>query len=233
MRRDLLAAVFLLPRSVVSLVPVPTATVNSSSLKMSSSSTAQDEYYRKEGVRITHDPYAPGMAEKYGLPGQADPEGFDPCADTVGASIYGGSVQRDPTTGQVVIGEQYQNHNHRPGPVYDGSGYSMMSRAIHAGPDTVKSVLKDFPELKEEISTGGARPLHMCGMSQKGQISTQVLIDAGADISSQYSYGYTPTILLLVARHWSNQGRIPTHPWKVPTAPPFRLPDAPEQSSFS
>ncbi|KAG7369051.1 hypothetical protein IV203_031794 [Nitzschia inconspicua] len=148
------------------------------------------EHYRKDGVRITHDPYSPGMAEKYGLPGQTDPEGFDPYADTVGPGIYGGGVQRD-ANGEIIIGQQYQNHNHRPGPVYDGKGYSLMSRAIHAGPDKVKEILADYPELKEEISTGGARPLHICGMSQKGQLATQVLIDAKADIYAQDTYGYT------------------------------------------
>jgi len=34
------------------------------------------DHYRSDGVRITHDPYAPGMASKYGLPGETDPEGF-------------------------------------------------------------------------------------------------------------------------------------------------------------
>jgi hypothetical protein len=53
------------------------------------------EHYRQDGVRITHDPYEPGMAEKYGLPGQTDPEGFDPYSGTVGPGIYGGSVQRN------------------------------------------------------------------------------------------------------------------------------------------
>lgn len=33
------------------------------------------EYYRADGVRIDFDPYAPGLAEKYGLPGNTDPEG--------------------------------------------------------------------------------------------------------------------------------------------------------------
>ena len=151
---------------------------------------ATNEYYRSDGVRITHDPYAPGMAEKYGLPGQTDREGFDPYADTVGPGIYGGSVKRDEK-GEVVIGEQYQNHNHRPGPVYDGQGYSITSRAIQAGPETLARMLKDFPDLKEEITTGGARPLHMCGMSKRGQLSTQVLVDAGADLYSVDTYGYT------------------------------------------
>eukprot|EP00121_Abeoforma_whisleri_P014720 Awhi_evm1s13577 len=157
-----------------------------------STSGYSDGLYRKDGVRITHDPYAPGMAEKYGIPGSTDPEGFDPYADTVGAGIYGGSVKRDETTGEVVIGKQYQNHNSRPGPVYNGKGYSFMSRAIHKGPETVKRVLEDFRGLQEEISTGGARPLHMCGMSQRGQLATQALVDAGADIYAQDTYGYTP-----------------------------------------
>mmetsp|Transcript_14496 Transcript_14496/g.39958 ORF Transcript_14496/g.39958 Transcript_14496/m.39958 type:complete len:170 (+) Transcript_14496:281-790(+) len=92
---------------------------------------------------------------------------------------------------EVVIGKQYQNHNSRPGPVYDGKGYTLMNRAIQVGPEKVKELVSDFPELKEEMSTGGARPLHTCGMSQKNQLSTQALIDAGADIYSQDTYGYT------------------------------------------
>lgn len=160
----------------------------SSSVKMTKDNT--NEYYRKDGVRITHDPYQPGMAEKYGLPGNTDPEGFDPYADTVGPGIYGGSVKRDEM-GEIIIGQQYQNHNNRPGPVYDGTGYSLMSRALHAGPEKVKEILADFPELKDEISTGGARPLHMCGMSRRGELSTQLLIDVGADIYAVDTYGYT------------------------------------------
>jgi len=148
------------------------------------------DYYRKDGIRMDFNPYAKGMAEKYGLPGSTDPEGFDPYADSVGPGIYGGSVKRD-AEGNIVMGEQYQNHNNRPGPVYDGKGYSLMSRAIHVGPDKVAEILADHPALKEEISTGGARPLHMCGMSTKGQRSTQLLVDAKADIYSQDTYGYT------------------------------------------
>merc|ERR1711998_64187 len=72
---------------------------------------AVNNYYRADGVRITHDPHAPGMAEKYGRPGETDNEGFDPYADTVGPGIYGGIVKRD-AHGTVVIGRQYQNHNH-------------------------------------------------------------------------------------------------------------------------
>jgi Ankyrin repeats (many copies) len=189
-RKGLVLSICLLPRFAYPLLLSAKNISKSSALAMSTSSDSG--YFRKDGVRITHDPYAPGMAEKYGIEGETDPDGFDPYADTVGPGIYGGSVERDPSTGEVVIGQQYQNHNHRPGPVYDGKGYSLMSRAIHAGPDTVKKILEDYPDLKEEISTGGARPLHMCGMSRKGQLSTQVLIDAGANIYAQDTYGYTP-----------------------------------------
>ena len=148
------------------------------------------DLYRKDGVRINHDPYAPGVAEKYGLPGSTDSEGFDPYADTVGPGIYSGSVKRNPKTGEVIIGQQYQNHNHRPGPVYDGNGYSLMSRAISAGPEKVEEILKEFPELVNEVSTGGATPLHTCGMSKRGQLSTQILIDRGANIHAIDTYGY-------------------------------------------
>jgi hypothetical protein len=187
--RALFFALFLKSSSSFPTKEALTATSYSTSLVFMSSANAKG-YYRKDGVRITHDPWEDGMAEKYGLPGNTDPEGFDPYADTVGPGIYGGSVERDDQ-GEVVIGQQYQNHNNRPGPVYDGKGYSMMSRAIHVGPEKVKEILSDFPELKEELSTGEAHPLHMCGMSRKGELSTEVLIDSGADIYAVDAYGYT------------------------------------------
>eukprot|EP00977_Amphora_coffeiformis_P019197 scaffold7012_cov157-Amphora_coffeaeformis.AAC.5 len=131
-------------------VPVPTSfafLVSSSLLVIRPSSSSsktivnsmddpqrETDYYRSDGVRITHDPYAPGMASKYGLPGETDPAGFDPYADTVGPGIYGGAVERDEA-GNVRIGQQYQLHNHRPGPIYSGQGYSLMSRALQMGPE--------------------------------------------------------------------------------------------------
>ena len=90
-------------QSVHSL-PSPSGNEQQSRIMTSrTSSTAASRY-------LDYDPYAPGMAEKYGLPGSTDPEGFNPYADTVGPGIYGGSIERD-SSGKVVIGEQYQNHN--------------------------------------------------------------------------------------------------------------------------
>lgn len=184
MQRGLLVVLFSSPLRISHQLPrfAPT---------MSASAQSNGEYYRSDGVRVTHDPYAPGIAEKYGLEGETDPEGFDTYADTVGPGIYGGSVQRDEHTREVLVGPQYQNHNPRPGPLYDGKGYSLMSRAIHKGPESVRQLLDDFPILRDEITTGGAQPLHICGMSRKGQLSTQVLIDAGADLNALDTYNYS------------------------------------------
>lgn len=136
-----------------------------------------------------NDPYAPGVAETYGLIGNSGINGFDEASDSVGPGIYGGAVQRD-TNGDILIGTQYENHNHKPGPLYDGSGYSLMGRAIHIGKEKVIELLEDYPELVEEVSTGGARPLHICGMSERGQHCTQTLLDSGADIFALDTYNY-------------------------------------------
>eukprot|EP00287_Rhodomonas_sp_CCMP768_P010513 CAMPEP_0196720566 /NCGR_PEP_ID=MMETSP1091-20130531/3347_1 /TAXON_ID=302021 /ORGANISM="Rhodomonas sp., Strain CCMP768" /LENGTH=206 /DNA_ID=CAMNT_0042061847 /DNA_START=109 /DNA_END=729 /DNA_ORIENTATION=- len=147
--------------------------------------------YRADGVKITHDPYAPGMAEKYGAPGQTDTEGFDPYADSVGPGIYGGKVKLD-INGNVIIGQQYQNHNPTPGPVYSGDGYTEMSRALRKGEEDIAALLEKNPALVNEISTGGATPLHMAGMSQRNQLATEFLIAKGGGIEAEDTYGYRP-----------------------------------------
>jgi len=163
-----------------------------------------NEYIRADGVRITHDPYAPGMLEKYGRPGETDNEGFDPYKDTVGPGIYGGIVKRDsngkvgcaPSSSRrkpydfththsflkVIYGEQYQRHNPRPGPIYAGGGYTPMSNALRGGEAPLKALLDKYPDLVNEISTGGATPLHMCGMGRDNERSTQYIIDRGGEI---------------------------------------------------
>ena len=94
--------------------------------------------------------------------------------------------------GRVLIGKQYQSHNHRDGPVYAGGGYTPMSRAIHEGAAAVARLLDAFPDAVDDVSTGGARPLHMCGMSRRGQLSARLLIERGADIEAVDTYGYRP-----------------------------------------
>ncbi|CAD7942681.1 unnamed protein product [Amoebophrya sp. A120] len=158
--------------------------------------TEQKERFRaSDGVRITYDPFAPGMVEKYGPPGNTDSEGFDPYADTVGPGIYGGRVKRDPNTGAVVIGKQYQNHNPRPGPVYAGGGYTPVSNALreaHTEKPTLRELLTKYPDLVNDISTGGAQPLHLCGMSRDAQDAVAVLVEFGADVEGLDTYGMTP-----------------------------------------
>lgn len=176
-------------------------------------SNADRELYRADGVRITHDPYAAGMAAKYGAPGSTDADGFDPYADSVGAGIYGGTVMRDEH-GAITIGAQYQGHNSRPGPVYSGGGYTPVSNALSgfqgqlavaaakaakaaspaAAPasTTLGKLLERHPDLVNDVSTGGALPLHSCGMSQANQHAAGFVISAGGDIESVDTYGFTP-----------------------------------------
>lgn len=128
---------------------------------------------------------------KYGAPGKTDNEGFDPYADSVGPGIYGGRVQRDDA-GNVVVGRQYQNHNPTPGPVYAGGGYTPTTQAVQSGEHALKELFDQFPDLVNEVSTGGATPLHMAGMSRRGEVSTQYLISKGGAVEALDTYGYTP-----------------------------------------
>lgn len=149
------------------------------------------EYRRHDGVRITHDPFAPGMVEKYGRPGETDNEGFDPYGDSVGAGIYGGIVKRNPENGNVIIGKQYQNHNPRPGPVYAGGGYAVSAKALKSTAE-LENLLVKFPDLVNDVTTGGAQPLHMCGMSKRNEDKVDLLVANGADIEALDTYGMTP-----------------------------------------
>jgi hypothetical protein len=90
-------------------------------------------------------------------------------------------VQRDEN-GAVVIGQQYQNHNPRPGPVYAGGGYTPMSQAIQRGREACKELLDRYPDLANEVTTGGCTPLHFCGMSQRNQLVTEYLIERGGNM---------------------------------------------------
>jgi len=178
-------ASYLLPLLVVLLL-------NLSILSHAADMSGGKEYYRKDGVRIQHDPYSEEMAAKYGLPGQTDNEGFDPYADSVGPGIYGGIVKRD-ASGDIIIGEQYQGHNPRPGPVYAGGGYTPTIRALQSGDLTALAAwLERHADLVNEVTTGGASPLHMCGMSRTAEKATALLIERGGDMEAVDTYGYRP-----------------------------------------
>jgi ankyrin repeat protein len=118
-------------------------------------------------------------------------QGFDPYADTVGPGIYGGVVKRDEV-GRVVVGRQYQDHNPRPGPVYAGGGYTPMTIALRRGEAALASLLDKYPDLVNEVSTGGATPLHMCGMGRSSEAATAFIVSRGGDIEAEDTYGYRP-----------------------------------------
>lgn len=67
-----------------------------------------------------------------------------------------------------------------------------MSRALREGEEAISNLLTKYPDLVNEITTGGATPLHMCGMSTAGQRSTAFLISRGGDIEAVDTYGYRP-----------------------------------------
>lgn len=68
------------------------------------------------------------------------------------------------------------------GPVYAGGGYTPLVQAIRLGTSAVEEILAECPEAVNEVTTGGATPLHMCGMSQKNQLMTAILIEKGGDM---------------------------------------------------
>ena len=80
-------------------------------------------------------------------------------------------------------------------------------------------------KLANLVMTGGARPLHMCGMSRGGDASEliQVLIDAGADVNAKDNYEMTPMDRLSSNSVRGNQllrqhGAVPGH--KLPRGVP-------------
>ena len=118
--------------------------------------------------------------------------GLDAESDTVGPGIYGGVVVHD-SDGNIVIGRQFEEHNASPGPVYAGGGYTEINAAITIhGPEAVGALLEASPDLVHEISTGGASPLHVCGMTDRGQHSAPLLIEKGADLECRDTWGFTP-----------------------------------------
>jgi len=54
------------------------------------------------------------------------------------------------------------------------------------------ALLNKYSYLVNDVSTGGATPLHMCGMGRDNQHATETLIQLGGDIEALDTYGFTP-----------------------------------------
>ena len=54
-----------------------------------------------------------------------------------------------------------KGHNSKPGPVYAGGGYTPMSNALRLGEKAIAPLLEKFPDLVNEISTGGKNLLRL------------------------------------------------------------------------
>ena len=67
-----------------------------------------------------------------------------------------------------------------------------MSKALCLGEKAIDELLQKYPDLVNEISTGGATPLHMCGMGKENQKSTSYVIRMGGDVEAIDTYKYTP-----------------------------------------
>ena len=66
-------------------------------------------------------------------------EGHDAESDAVGPGIYGGRVEVN-ARGDVVIGQQFEEHNPIPGPVYAGGGYTEFSDAVRSGDEALSLI---------------------------------------------------------------------------------------------
>lgn len=139
--------------------------------------------------------------------------------DVVGAGVYGGIVKRD-VAGRVVIGDEWPENNvappahnpvHSVGPYLDFSkfttsnrGYSLIALMIQESRGQAATELgalfesiaenSNRKKLANLVMTGGARPLHMCGMGRGGDTSEliSVLIKYGAEVNAKDNYEYTP-----------------------------------------
>lgn len=139
--------------------------------------------------------------------------------DVVGAGVYGGVVKRD-ARGKIIIGDEWPEDNvappahnpvHSKGPYLDFSkltssnrGYTKIGTVIqHSRGGDARELEALFQSLGSDsdrkklanlVMTGGARPLHMCGMGRGGDTSEiiKVLIKYGADVNAKDNYEYTP-----------------------------------------
>lgn len=140
--------------------------------------------------------------------------------DVVGAGVYGGIVKRDGG-GRISVGDEWPEDNvappahnpvHSSGPYLDFSkftpenrGYSHIAVLIQQsrgrqGASELEALFQKLPDDSERnklanlVMTGGARPLHMCGMGRGGDTSEliTILIKHGAEVNAKDNYEYTP-----------------------------------------
>lgn len=136
--------------------------------------------------------------------------------DVVGSGVYGGVAKRD-AEGRVIIGDEWPENNRAPpshnpvharGPYLDFSAFSMKNQGytqiahlvMNNQVDAMKALFSKLDDdskrrrLANLVMTGGARPLHMCGMSRGGDSSEliEVLISNGADVNAMDNYELSP-----------------------------------------
>jgi len=160
--------------------------------------------------------------------------------DVVGAGVYGGIAKRDGA-GKIVIGDEWPEDNRAPpahnpihstGPYLDFSkltpdnrGYASIATVLQSGRASDLHALfqrasgdADRRKLANLVMTGGARPLHMCGMGRGGDTTEliRLLIGYGADVNAKDNYEMTPMDRLssnsvsgnsLLAKHGAVPGR--------------------------
>jgi len=138
--------------------------------------------------------------------------------DVVGSGVYGGIVKRDDS-GRILIGDEWPEDNvgseahnpvHSTGPYLDfakytpnNRGYSEIALSItHGDAERLQGLFakasafggdETAKQLANLVMTGGARPLHMCGMSRGGDASDliETLLRYGAEVNAKDNYEYT------------------------------------------
>mmetsp|Transcript_12867 Transcript_12867/g.31021 ORF Transcript_12867/g.31021 Transcript_12867/m.31021 type:complete len:337 (-) Transcript_12867:940-1950(-) len=134
-----------------------------------------------------------------------------------------------------VVGEVLGKfHPHGDQSVYDAlvrmaQDFSMSQQLVD-GHGNFGSIDAD-PAAANEITTGGARPLHMCGMSRDNQMAAAYVIARGGDVEALDTYGMTPLhrmasnnlpigaeALLAAGANPNNKGKIGETPMAVARA---------------
>ena len=81
----------------------------------------------------------------------------------------------------------------KQGPIYAGGGYAPFMLALRRQGEA-SAFFERYPDAAAEVGTGGAQPLHFCGMGRENQMATSAVIQAGGDVNAldTYGHGYTP-----------------------------------------